>query len=481
MKRKPDLPRHGQNTQPEAERTSQSAGKHTEGTEPRRPGRRRASARFFLRLALKNLSRYRRRTAVTATAIAMGVAAFVAMDSLLVGFGNEGERNLANYEVGSAAIAAPGYWDDRDRFPLDNPVERPEEFLAELDNAGIPAAPRTSFRGEVIVRYDPYPEDGSSPATFHGIDPERDPAVFNFDEAIVEGRFPVPGEDEILISKWLAERLGAEVGFPLTLTTRTRDGYRQLMDLDIVGLYQTSNPTVDRSHLFLPLETADEDLEMRGAVTTIHLRLPEQVPGTADLGPVEQLLRETGRFAGLRENGNGGGDQDAATTEDPVTLLSFGQMTQEFAEFMELEHAGSDLILFLLAIIAVVGISNTMLMAVLEREHEIGMMRAMGVHKREITRLFSYEAAVIGLIGALGGIVLASIVNWFLVTNGVNFGQFLEGTEMDLRFDGILYGVWNYGTMVTAAIFAAVLAGVVALIPTRRILRRKVADSLRHG
>ncbi len=449
-----------------------------------------AGPRMLIRLAAKNLTRYRRRTMITASAIAFGVAIFVAMASLLEGLIAEGDRNLANYETGSAALTGQGYWDEREQYPLDILIEDPASILDALDAADIAAAPRVGFRGELIVHYDPYPEDGSAHLSMYGINPERDPRVFRIDEAVTEGRYLEADEHGLLISRWLAERLGAEVGFPVTITTRTRDGFHQIMDLDIVGIYETPNPTVDRRTVFMPLEIADSYLEMQGAVTAVHLALPEAVPGTADLEPVRAALAQAGIT--LEPAGGDGPDPDnnrdvpgesgaqdhgAATG---VELLSFDYMTAEFAAAMELQEAAFGVILFLLGVIAIVGISNTMLMAVLEREREIGMMRAIGMRDGEIRSMFVLEAAGIGLLGGAIGLLIGAGLVGYLATYGIDYSAMLEGVEMDFRFDGVVYGVWNPETMLTTAIGAAALAGVVALIPVRRILKRSVTESLRQ-
>lgn len=414
---------------------------------------------FLIALAAKNLARHKRRTLITASAIAFGVAIFVAMSSLLEGFAAENNRNVSRYETGDAAATAPGYWDERETFPLDRVIETPQEILEALEREGIPAAPRVAFRGELIVRYDPFPEDGSIQRTFYGIDVERDPEVFGLSEAIVEGRFPHAGQEEVVIGRWLAERLGAEIGYPISVTTRTRDGFHQIMDLEIVGIFNTSNPILNRYQAFLPIGVADEYLEMRGAVTSIHMSLPGTLPSEADTEPVREVLSDF----------------------DHVEFLSFERLNEEFAEIMEMENASNAIILLLLGLIAVVGISNTMLMSVLERENEIGMMRAMGFRNGEIRSMFAYEAAGIGLIGAIGGVALGSVLVWLSVSYGLDYGVLMDGAEMDFRFDGVLYGVWNVPTMVASAAFAVVLAGVVAIVPTRRILRRSITDSLRHA
>ncbi len=414
---------------------------------------------FFLALAFKNLSRHRRRTVITSIAIAFGVATFIWMYSILDGFEAENDRNMSRYETGDAAIMASGYWDERDTFPLDMPVERTDDILSQLDDEGIPAAPRIAFRGDLIVRYDPFPEDGSLQRLFYGIDVERDSDVFALSEAIEEGRFLEPGAEEVIIGRWLADRLGAEVGYPISVTTRTRDGFHQIMDLEIVGIFNTSNPILNRNHAFLPLEVADEYLEMRGAVTGIFLSLPGTLPAQTDPEPVRALLSD----------------------HEGVEVLDFHRLNEDFAEFMEFENAGATIVLMLLAIIAIVGISNTMLMSVLERENEIGMMRALGVRDGEIRWMFVFEAAGIGALGAIGGLIFGALAVWHSVAIGVNFGALMEGVEMDLRFDDVLYGVWDLPTMLLTAIFAAVIAGIVALVPVRRMLRRRITDSLRHS
>ncbi len=419
--------------------------------------------RFFIVLAFKNLTRHKRRTIITALAMAVGVSIYTSMDSILVGFISEIDRNLVGFELGNAAITAPEYWDERHRYLLDRLVEEPERILSELDAAGIPAAPRITFRGDLIVHYDPFPEDGSIPMVFAGLDPERDAQVLRLQEAIVDGRWLEAGREEIVMGRWLADQLGADVGYPVSVTTRTRDGYRQFLELEIAGIYESPNPYVDRNKVHLPLDVADLYLEMRGAVTSIHLKLPETVPGTADPEPVRRILHDAG--AGI----------------DSVVTLSYADMTEEFTEMMEMEEGFTNLLLFLLAIIAIVGVSNTMLMSVLERQREIGMLRSLGFHNREIRLLFSLEAAGIGILGAIGGLALGSVFTWLLVTYGIDYSRLM--TDIDFsgyRFDSVLYGVWNYGTMVVATVFAVVVAGVVAIFPTRRILKKSVTDCMRH-
>lgn len=418
--------------------------------------------RFLVSLGYKNLSRYRKRTLVTASAIALGVMMFVGLDSMFQDFFADSDRNYAQYEVGSASMVAKGYWKEKSRYPLEPLIQAPRRALEVLEAAGFQAAPLLEFRGELNVQYDPYPEDGTVQVLLRGIDTLRDPGVFKIAESVEQGRFLQAGEEGALISSWLADRLGAELGFPITIKTRTREGYHQVMDLLIRGIYRTPNPMVDRSTIFLPLEIADYYLQMGGAVSRIALSLPEPLPGKADL----RGLRET--VASLRE------------AED-LEVLDFATLTEEFAEIKDATNGFSQLMLLLLALIAMVGISNTMLMAVMEREGELGMMRAIGFRDREIKVLFALEAAGIGLLGALGGVVLSTGFVWFLVNHGIDYRPLMSGFELDYRWSGILRGVWNLHTMAGATFFAALVASLVSFFPTRRMLKTGVAENLRSA
>ncbi|TVQ28254.1 MAG: ABC transporter permease [Spirochaetaceae bacterium] len=412
---------------------------------------------FLLRLAVKNLTRYGRRTVITALAIAAGVGIYIAMDSAIAGFAGESDRLYAGYETGDVAVTAPGYWEERQRFPLDRLVADPQAVIDTLRADGLSATPRTAFSGELVVRYDPFPEDGSLQAMFYGIDMDRDADVFGLLGSIEQGRAPDAGEDGLLIGRSLADRLGAEVGFPVTVTTRTRDGFHQLMDLEITGIFQTPNPVINRRAMYMPIGLVDTVLEMQGAVTHVHTVLPGNLPADADYRRVERLLADV----------------------DGVEVLSFEVMNQEMAEIMEIEDNALQIILFLLGIIAVVGISNTMLMAVLEREREIGMMRAVGVRNSEIRRMFFYEAGAIGLAGSVVGIALGSVLVWLLVNIGLDYGFLLDGVDMDFRWDGVLVGVWNVPTMGYAAVGASLVAGLASMVPVRRILKKTVTATLR--
>ncbi|MFA7128967.1 MAG: ABC transporter permease, partial [Sphaerochaeta sp.] len=182
--------------------------------------------KFIITLAFKNLSRYKRRTSITAVAIAVGLMMYLLVDSILIGAENESMRNLRWYETASARIHAPSYWEDRMLFPMESSIENPDAVLALLDENGWKATARTVFTADMILYSEDFGEDGNMNVLVTAIDPETDNDVFHFSDTLIDGRFLEKGDENgILIGSWFAEDINAKVGYWITLVARGNGGF----------------------------------------------------------------------------------------------------------------------------------------------------------------------------------------------------------------------------------------------------------------
>jgi ABC-type lipoprotein release transport system permease subunit len=413
--------------------------------------------RFVLRLAAANLLRHTRRTLVTAIAIAVGIATFLFIDSMLKGVEYESERNLKWYETASAVIVDDQYWENRVHRPLEQSIEHPDTILDTLDEHGIDAAPRIIFSGEMILSPAEFDQAGNLAVEVTAVDTNRDFDVFHFGDTLTEGRFLEPNENGVLMGAWFAKDIGAEVGNWITIVTRGLGGFYQAMDLEIVGTLNCPNPNVNRSLLMMPIGTASEYLATEGAVTHISLKFGDSENIDKRIKDVEQML-------------------DTKELE----ILSWEAMARDYLAILRADAASSWLILLLVFIIAAVGITNTMLMAFFERVRELGMMRALGMSDSRIRITFLLEAAGIGLIGSVFGIILGAAANSYLIYHGIDFGPLMRDMDIGYRIQAIFRGVWNPGTMVLALAAGTLLSMTAAYLPTRRALRMSIPDCLSH-
>jgi ABC-type lipoprotein release transport system permease subunit len=138
------------------------------------------------------------------------------------------------------------------------------------------------------------------------------------------------------------------------------------------------------------------------------------------------------------------------------------------------------MLLFLVFLIAAVGISNTMIMVINERIRELGMLRALGMKDGDIHVLFLLEAAGIGLLGSIIGTVLGIALNFYLVGHGIDYGFLMREMDLAYRIQSIFRGAWNLRGILITFISGVVLSVVVAWFPTKRATSKDIPSCLRH-
>lgn len=415
--------------------------------------------KFIITLALKNLTRYKRRTLITSSAIAIGLMMFILVDSLLMGAEYESVRNLKWYETSSARIMHEEYWNERMMRPLDLSISNPDSIIETLESNGIVATKRTTFSADMILNNIDFKEEGNMSVVVQAIDPERDNLVFRFENTLIEGRFVTSGANEINIGSWFAEDIGAKVGSYITLVTRGNGGFYEAMDLEIVGIINCPNPNVNRTLIMMPIDTASDYLAMGNSATEINILLKDSSDVEKEVAHIREILK---------------------IESTPYTIMDWKELARDYVAIAETKRGASGMILFLVFIIAAVGISNTMLMAMYERIRELGMMRALGMKDRSIQLLFIVEAGGIGLLGAIIGILFGSIANYFLVKYGINLGFVLRDMDIGYRITSVMRGVWSVKTILTTLFSGLFLSMIVAYLPTRRALKMDIPSALHH-
>jgi ABC-type lipoprotein release transport system permease subunit len=159
---------------------------------------------------------------------------------------------------------------------------------------------------------------------------------------------------------------------------------------------------------------------------------------------------------------------------------SWKELARDFLMIAQAKSAGSSILLVLVFIIAAVGISNTMLMAVYERVREIGMMRAMGMKDGAIRTTFLFEAGGIGLIGAVIGVGLGVVINWLMVTRGIDMSALMGQMDIGYRVSGVFYSAWHPQAIVGGFVFGVIAAMLFSIIPSSRALKMEITDCLRY-
>jgi ABC-type lipoprotein release transport system permease subunit len=229
------------------------------------------------------------------------------------------------------------------------------------------------------------------------------------------------------------------------------------MDLTVVGIVNTSNPIINRYSIILDQSYVDTMLNLKGAVTQIDVAY----------GVTEDVVALKPKFEALLPDAR----QD-------IEVLTWRDLAGGYLGIVAAKRSGSSAILGLVFLISLVGITNTMLLAMFERRRELGMLRALGMKNSEIRWLFVFEAGGIGVIGGLAGVLLGVIMVWFMVNIGIDYGFLLRDMDVGYRLTSVFRGIWRPEMFATAFAVSVAFSMFVALIPTRQSLKMKITDCL---
>jgi putative ABC transport system permease protein len=411
------------------------------------------------RIAVRNVLRHKRRAFITAITMMVGIGIFIGMDSMMTGMDRVTINNMIDLKESSVKIFTKQYDADRSVYPLDYGIPDPAAVSRYLstDSRVRASTNRTLFIGQVSNYRDALPVVGTV------VDPQTDSKVFTLAD-YTEGKFFGTGKsNQIVMGKELALKLGFKLGDAVLLSARTKYDAQNADEFTIVGLLSTSDPAINQSSVFITYATADNFLDLENLVTEVDVKLVHRV----NLADAE---RDASAVAA--------GVSSAFPALAPYT---FKQLGQAFLDLMNQKKMWGFLIIFIILLIAAVGIVNTVLMSVYERIREVGVLKALGFTRREVVWMFTLEGVFVGVLGSALGAILGALLDLYLILEGIPLSAFGEnlGASSGIAFWGTLYGEWNPGAILFAIGFGLVVAVVSAVIPARKAAKMAATTALR--
>jgi putative ABC transport system permease protein len=430
----------------------------------------------LLKLAVRNLLRNKKRSAITLVALIVGVGAMVAVSGFINGFRGMIIENQAKGLLGSVQVHHAGYVANVQSSPLTLDLADTKELRARI--AAVPGVKAISARidfGAQLSTPDLKPpnDDGSElseadrgTSTFlmvTAFDPTAEqavtPARWDWVKA-ARGAMP-PSNDSpfIVLNDDFARALKLEPRSQATalppveqqaaLITADREQALNGENVVVGGTFASVTPN-DRRLGFMALGLAQRLLRMEGRVTELALTLQ---PG-ADAKQVKQQLQ-----AAL------GSEYEVHTWDERIPFVT---------DLIETQTRIFNLVSTIVLLVVLLGIVNAMLMSVLERVREIGTMLAVGMRRAQIARLFLMEGAVIGVVGGLLGIAFGLVLVAILNTMGV------ELPAPGARVASIIHPFVQVSFVLRTFAEAVLGAALAAIIPARRAAQLRPVEALAH-
>lgn len=249
----------------------------------------------------------------------------------------------------------------------------------------------------------------------------------------------------------------------------------QVINAKVVGLVNSPDPYNNYNIGYMPLDVLQDEAGMmlEGHVTELVIR--DKTLGAADMNSKKESP------ASIRAALNEGLARQGLALDQSLDVFFWLDYAEDYLGAEAGDSVSTQILSFLLFFLALFGISNTMLLAILERTKEIGMMRAMGMTDGQMIFTYMMEAAFLGLLGSLLGIALGCLLTIPLVKYGWDFSEMLDQMEgaVGYRIAGNFRGAWNPPAIIGSGVAGTVISSLMAFFPTRRAAKTPITESLR--
>ena len=410
-----------------------------------------------VRLAVRNLTRYGRRTALTGALIVIGVVAVLLFVAVTGSFKTLMVGQITDSYLGSLQVHRRGYVASIDTLPLN--LNMAPGMAAKVDEAlkAMPEVQAASPRVKFAAMFSNFVETTS--IRVNGVDPERETATEpllagRVRNAIKEGPLLEPGQ--ILVPTLLAAGLKVKPGDTVVLVATNREGSVNGKTLVVRGTLESATGPGGR----------DGYIHMDDARELLRMTTPEVSEFAVRLGELSQVDAVIGRleaaFADLR-NPQG----------RPALEVHSWQQLSPFANIARMIDLMTLFIKIVLVAIVLVSVMNVMVMAVYERVREIGTIAAIGTPPRRILALFLSEGLVLALAATVVGVLISVAAVYALNRAGItySFGQ-QSAIELVARLR-----VLDVATVAAMVVGIGVLA---TLQPAWKASRMDPIQALRH-
>lgn len=398
-------------------------------------------------ISWRNTVRHGRRTAAGALAVAFGTVALVLAAGFIEWIYVAMREDTIHAGLGHLQVMKSGYAQQgaADPFRYLLPADSPDRKVLESAPHVKKVASRLHFTGLMAKG------DASLSFLGEGRDPENEVGAEN--ALLVESGAALSSDEPegILLGRGLADNLGAKVGDTVVLLVTKRGGALDGVEVKVRGVFSTPSKAYDDVAAHLPFAAADRLLQARGAHKwVVYLDGTHNTPQVAaDLqGKLSQEVRLVPWY------------EAADFYQKTVRLFSRQVLVMKL----------------IIALVVILSISNTMMMAVMERISEIATAMAVGVRRVRVLSRFLAEGLFIGLIGGAVGVALGYALAEAISSVGIPMPP---PPGMARGFLGRI--LVTPGLVVDALLLASVTALIASAYPAWKASRMVIADALRHG
>ena len=426
---------------------------------PTRP--RSLHVRTIILLAMRNLRRQLWRTMLTAAVMVIGGALLILSFALSDGTHEQWIDSGIRTSTGHITVEQPEFRTSRkieNRLATD--VRRETEQA--LASAGI-AEHVVAVSSRLSISALASSAAGARPAQILAVDPVAEARFSTLDDQLVEGRYLEP-DDRLAayIGVGLAASLELRLGSRLVVQAQDTEQEIAAQLLRVVGIFRNGVPEVDQAVVHIPLQTAGDWLGSNHDVTNVGVVLT----GNSAVGAVTAHLEDT------LADPIGRGD---------ARVMGWREANPALAAAVAIDSFGNYLIFGILFVIIAFGIVNTVLMSVLHRHREFGVLRALGLTPGQTGTIVLIEGLTLTAISGFTGVTLGYLATWYFFGDGLDMSV-LMGEDMTFSgvvIDPIMVPQFYPVRIVQILTFILFIGAVASIYPAVRAAKIDIAESMK--
>ena len=404
---------------------------------------------MLLKLAWLNIWRNKRRTIITATSVFFAVLLAIVFRSLTDGIYDNMIHNVVSYSSGYLQIHKKGYWDEQS---IDNSFEEDQnlyKLLLETPKIThiLPRIQTFSLASNL---------DKTKGVLVLGIDPVKEKEVNRLQDKIVKGDYIESVQDNgVVVGEGLASQFKLKVNDTLVLLGQGYHASSAAGKYRVKGIIKLGSIELNNNVVYMSLQQAQQLLGADKHITSISVILEKGTHLNTLKGSIQKLI-------GL----------------DTYEVMSWKEMMPELDQFIEADSSGHYIIIGVLYLIIAFGLFGTILMMVFERQHEFGILIAIGMKRALLALMLLLESIMISLIGCFLGIIGGIfIVKWFTI-HPIQFTGDLKEFYEDYGIESIIYFSSDEKVFFTQTLIVLVLSTLLALYSGYNVMKLKPVEAI---
>ncbi|MCS7231073.1 MAG: FtsX-like permease family protein [Elusimicrobiota bacterium] len=418
----------------------------------------------FFDIVFRNIKRNKRRTLLAVISVSLAVMFVVILQGLVDGMVENIIKNSTKNETGHIRITSKEYLRNIQSPSLQHLIYNPQEvinyILSDKNLSKQIKLVTERIKFFVILRY----QNFNKTALCIAGDIEKEKELLMLNKSIIEGEYLTKKSAkkgnrvyrEVIIGEKLAKIMNLKVGDTFSLMLQRVDFSIKIPSFYVRGIFKTGLNMLDENVFMMNIEDAKDLLNTDDAICEILLMLKKYHKAEELTEHINQLLSKKKEYEYLIAS-------DWKETSGFVKMINQAVGIYDFL-YIAVTFLGSFII------------TNIILMIVLERRREIGILKSMGFKKFHILFLFTLEGTILGTIGSIFGAILGTIINIPLSIYGIDFSSM---GSMNYPMDNVIRWSINLTSILLAVILGVVVSSIMSILPSRYAAKMKPVDALK--